>query len=377
MNKNLDEMSIEELQNYILVAKKKLGKDLIIPAHHYIPYEVVQVSDFLGDSYKLAVDVSRTSAKYIVFAGVSFMAEGAAILANEGQTVLSPDYSAGCPMADMITAQKALTAHNFISLLQGKEAVPVIYMNSYADSKAFTGEKGGSVCTSSNAKQIVSYYLNKNKSIFFFPDQHLGRNIAAQLPLKEEELALMQQDFTIILASGNKISLTDSLEGISSDLLLEVSKVKIFFWDGFCQLHKKFSNDDISKMKEKYPHSYYIVHPEVPKEVTDNADSFGSTQLIYNRIKNEEDKNDWVIGTELNFVYRIAKEFPEKRILPLHPIACKTMSQITLLKVAKTISMLLNHIEEGTPLEQVVTVDKKVAGDAAKALNKMIEIVEA
>ena len=354
--KLMDRASIKQ---YIKDVKKRLGKDLIIPAHHYIPQDVVELSDILGDSYKLAVDVSRSDAKWIIFCGVTFMAEGASILAKENQTVITPDFSAGCPMADMINEEQAQEAFDKITQLQGKQPAPVVYMNSYADEKAFAGKYGGSVCTSSNSKKVMQHYLDQNKSLFFFPDQHLGRNTALDMGVKISEIALINSDFELIMEKDSKIE-----------------EIKVFLWDGNCPLHQGFSQADIDKFRNKYPDGKLMVHPEVPKEICSKADLFGSTQIIYNTVKESPSGSIWSIGTELNFIHRMGLEFKDKIIIPLKPLYCSTMSRITLLKLAESVRMLDDYLNGDGELNHIMSVNADVKDNSAKALNKMISIVE-
>lgn len=356
---NFKLMDRETIKDYIRDVKQRLGDDLVIPVHHYVPQDVVELSDILGDSYKLAVDVSRADAKWIVFCGVTFMAEGAAILSQPGQVVISPDFSAGCPMADMIDRERAEAAFDAVQQLQGKAPVPVVYMNSYADAKAFTGSKGGAVCTSSNAEKIIQHYLDQDKSLFFFPDQHLGRNVALSMGITPSEIASVDLDFNIKLEEGADPSL-----------------VKIFLWDGCCPLHQKFDPSDIEKFRKEFPDGTVMVHPEVPHEICEKADLFGSTQVIYNTVRDAPAGSAWGIGTELNFTHRMALEFKDKNIIPLKPVYCKTMSRITLEKLAESLRMLDAHINEGAELTHVMTVDQQVRDDAAAALEQMIHIVE-
>lgn len=356
---NLRLLDRESIKQYIRDVKNRLGDQLVIPVHHYVPQDVVELSDILGDSYKLAVDVSRSKARWIVFCGVTFMAEGAAILANDNQTVLSPDFSAGCPMADMIDRDRAEKAFQMIVDQQGREPVPVVYMNSYADSKAFTGAHGGAVCTSSNAEKIIKFYLDQNKSIFFFPDQHLGRNVSLDMGLKPSEIALINKDFKLILEPNST-----------------VDDIKVFLWDGNCPLHQRFSLSDIDKFRLEFPKGTVMVHPEVPHEICAKSDLFGSTQIIYNTVRDAPVGSQWCIGTELNFTHRMALEFKDKTIIPLKPVYCKTMSRITLEKLAETLQALETHLLDGTPLSHVMSVDASVKEESANALNQMIQIVE-
>ena len=350
---NYDDKSLE---NYIIDFKKRYGKRLLIPAHYYVSSDVFRFSDISGDSYKLAVEASRTDAEWIVFCGVRFMAEGVNILSPE-KKVLIPDFNAGCPMADMADIESGEKALSVIKDYTGEDAVPVVYMNSYADSKSLCGDNGGSVCTSSNAGKILKYYLDKGRRVFFFPDANLGKNISNSLGLDDKETALIKNDLSV------------EFSGDPGD-------VKVFLWDGFCHVHQNFIGHDIAEFRNKYPGGKIIVHPEVDPGVAAEADMHGSTQKIFNVVKESPKGSVWGIGTEYKFVERLAEEFGDKTIIPLRRSFCGNMSKINI----KNLAVSLNSIElfeSGTgELVYDVEVSEKYRNNARKALDKMINIVE-
>jgi len=346
------------LKDYIIEAKKRLGSRLVIPAHHYINKDLIDIADFTGDSYKLAVDVSRSSAEFIVFCGVRFMADGAKVLAGNNQHILHPEPAAGCPMAEMIDEATAERAVKKISEICSREIIPLVYMNSYADSKSFCGKKGGAVCTSSNAEKIVRYYLDNGKSLFFFPDYHLGRNVAQKIGLDDSQ----------VVKVGRNLSLEEGKN---------LKDGKMFLWDGFCPIHQEFSDEDVLLMRKNYPDAKIIVHPESRKSVVGLSDMSGSTQQIYDRIAKSEEGSVWVVGTETTFVRRIADTFKGKTVLPLKPSPCKNMVKLTLGNTAETIKSVEDFLAGKGSLKNEVFVDKNLVENAKIALQKMIEIVEA
>lgn len=349
--------SEEALKKYILDKKEALGKRMVIPAHHYMKSEIVDIADFIGDSYKLALDVSRSDAEFIVFCGVSFMAEGAAILAKEGQHVIMPEKSAGCPMADMITGETARQALTLINENSSSPAIPVVYMNSYIDSKSICGENGGSVCTSSNAAKIVKNFLDMNKPVFFFPDYHLGSNVASELGIDSRHIIKVNQDLTF--EEGKNIK-----------------EAKIFLWDGFCPIHAAFEVSDVHEMREKYPDAKIIVHPECTREVVALSDISGSTSHIYEAVVNSVSGSQWVIGTELNFVKRMARDNPDKTIIPLRESICSNMNRVTLLNTAMAIESVVSFLAGKGGMENKVFVDSSLKEKAKISLEKMISIAE-
>jgi quinolinate synthase len=345
------------INNQILKLKRELGNRIIIPAHHYEDPKVVEVADFVGDSYKLAVDCAKTDAEFIVFCGVYFMAEAADVLSQPNQKVIMPDLAAGCPMADQINKKQAEEASKVIQKRSSKQIVPVVYMNSFADIKSFCGERGGSVCTSSNASEVIEFYLKQDNAVFFAPDFNLGINTARKLGLNDDEIVKIGTDLNI---ENN----------------YDPDKVKLYIWDGLCHVHKVFAVQDIVELRAEYEAIKIIVHPECDRGVVNNSDISGSTQKIYNEIKNSPAGSVWGVGTEYNFVQRIADEFPDKTVLPLKRSICHNMAKITSEKLLTSLGSINAHIEEGLELKNIVSVDEEDKGNAANALNKMIEIVE-
>ncbi len=353
--KNLfSNMTDEQYIEYIRRQKKEFGKSLIILAHHYQNSEIVKLGDVVGDSYKLAVEGNRSEAEFIVFCGVRFMAEGAKILANPNQKVLIPDITAGCPMADMINIDLAQKAYDVLSERSDKKIRPVVYINSYADIKHFCGTLDGSVCASSNAKKIVEYYLNKGESVFFFPDYNLGVNTATLLNIDNET------------ASINK----------NLQIKGDVSNSKMILWDGYCHVHKTFTVSDIENLKRRYDNIKILVHPECSKATAELSDIIGSTEQIYEAVKNAESGSIMGIGTEGSFVERLSKEFPDKTILHLRDSRCPNMLKLTLKKLAHSIQSIIDNQNAGTPYKFEIPEIALYKEGAKKTLNKMIEIVE-
>jgi len=354
---NFENYTEQQLIEYIKEAKKRLGERLIIPAHHYIRRELVELSDFTGDSYKLAVDVSRTDAEFIVFCGVRFMAESASVLSKPGQHILLPEMDAGCPMAEMIDEETATAAVEKMRNVCDNEIAPIVYMNSYADSKSFCGRNGGAVCTSSNAYKIVSYFLDRGKSVFFFPDYHLGSNVAEKLGI----------DNSLIVRVGRDLSLEKGKN---------LRDAKMFLWDGFCPVHQEFTIGDVEDARSLYPDAKIIVHPESDRKIVGLSDMSGSTQQILNGITESPEGAAWVVGTELTFVDRINMTFKDKTIASLRPSPCHDMVKINLYNTAVAIQSIEEYLIGKGDLKNEINVNKKLREGARAALNRMIDIVE-
>jgi len=337
----------------IQVLKESFGKNLIIAAHHYQRPEIVALADFVGDSYRMAVEASRTDAEYIVICGVRFMAESAAILAKNGQKVLIPDYGAGCPMADMIDRAMACEALANIERVSSRPVVPVTYMNSWADLKALTGERNGSICTSGNALKIVRSYLDEGKSIFFMPDFNLGMNTANALGLAVDEVCLVDRN-------ANLKKINDSDSG-------DFSRARMFMWDGFCHVHKTFTASQVAAARKAFPDARVIVHPECSSDVVALADDSGSTEAMQKIISASAPRSSWIIGTEERFVERMAANFPDRDIHPLKTSYCHNMNRIDLANLEHTLSTLTTLIS--------ISPDERAS--AVKALNTMVRITEA
>jgi len=358
MNKikaDLKSLSKIELKQYILRNKKLLGSSLIIPAHHYQRSEVVDISDFVGDSYKLAVDCKKNDAEFIVFCGVKFMAEGVFLLSQDHQKILMPDIDACCPMANMINSEIAERIYNKLNSLCVKDIIPVVYINSHTDMKCFAGKYNGSVCTSSNAKKVMEYYLDQDKAIFFSPDYNLGINTAFDLGIQKDEIAKINKDLTIE-SPGN------------------INDVRLFIWDGFCYVHTIFNIEHIKSLRKKYPKIKIIVHPECNEDIIRLSDITGSTQRIYCTIANAPNDSVWGVGTEYNFVKRLDREFANKKVLPLFGSHCHDMEKIDILKVAESIQSIKYFKKGVSVLKNQISVPEKLVKNSKKALEKMIQI---
>ena len=338
--------------------REEFGASVVIAAHHYQRPEIVALADFVGDSFMLAREASRAKAEFIVLAGVRFMAESAAILAQEGQKVLIPDPAAGCPMADMIDGPGAEAALEAIAAVCEAPVVPVTYMNSYADVKSFTGAAGGSICTSSNAATIVDYHLSRGRAVFFLPDRNLGQNTAAAMGIPEERV------FT--LRKGGKI------EGLG-----DPKAGRIFLWDGWCHVHTNFTVAEVLGARKRYPGLRVIVHPECEREVVAAADASGSTEAIYKAIRESPAGSRWAVGTEGSFVSRMAAEFPDKEVMHLRVATCFNMSRIGLSNLHASLASIKAFRASRSPLCFRVDVAEEHRRLASAALRSMLDIVEA
>lgn len=337
----------------INTVKDRLKGDTLIAAHHYQNPEIVKCADLVGDSYKLAHLISKSSARNIILCGVNFMAESAAILAREDQKIFIPDSDALCPMAEMADIKVVEKVYEMLRSRYNIDLVPVVYVNSYIDLKNFVGREGGSTCTSSNAKIILQYYLKKNKKILFLPDYFLGANTANAI-----------KD-----VNARKIIENGEIEDFDNDYVKEIN---IFLWDGFCPIHQQFTLNDILVLRKNYPEIKVIVHPESKEEVVNNSDYYGSTEYIYDMIKKSKKGSVWGVGTEGTFVQRLAMENPDKKVIPLKDARCFNMAKINLDKLLDTLQAISDNKAE----KYQVKVENNLKINASKALNKMIEIVE-
>ncbi len=348
-------MDRHELIDKISQLKNELTGKIVIPVHHYEDPDIVRFADFTGDSYRLAVECSRTDKQFIIFCGVLFMAETAGILCGKAQKVLIPDNLAGCPMASMADLETITGAYNMLTEKTGADIYPVVYMNSYADLKSFCGEHGGSVCTSSNAGKIIEHYFKAGRRVLFFPDYYLGINTAASMGLKDHEIVKVRRN-------------------LSMDMKGDIKDAKLFLWDGYCPVHQRFKASDIEHLRDKHKNIRIIVHPECMEDVVNNADMSGSTEMIYKTVKDSPEGSVWGIGTETTFVDRLARENPGKTILPLRESKCVNMVKITPGKLYDSLLSVKNY-ETDKSLKYEISVDESFKTNARKALEKMIEIV--
>ena len=340
-----------------IVAREKLGSRAMILGHHYQRDEVINFADITGDSFKLAQAAAiNPEAELIIFCGVHFMAESADILTSQDQKVILPDLAAGCSMADMAAAHQveAAWAH-FEKLGIAKRTIPITYMNSTAAIKSFTGEHGGAVCTSSNAQRAMNWALTHGEKIFFLPDQHLGRNTAVL------NLGLSLNDCVVWNPWKPNGGLTDE----------ELIKAKVILWRGHCSVHGRFSRSNVDEVRALVPGVQVLVHPECQHEVVSAADVVGSTEAIIRTVADSAPGSTWAIGTELNLVSRLAKNFTDKNILFLDKTVCycSTMNRIDLPHLVWT----MENLNQGRIVNQI-KVDPYVSANARVALERMLAL---
>jgi quinolinate synthase len=350
-----------ELAERITAAKAALGDRAVILGHFYQRDEVVQYADFVGDSFQLAnAALTRPDAEAIIFCGVHFMAETADILSEPDQAVILPNLAAGCSMADMADADSVAECWEQLEEIFGTEpdadgripVIPVTYMNSSAALKAFCGEHGGIVCTSSNAKTVLEWAFQRAQRVLFFPDQHLGRNTAKALGVPLEQMPMWNP--------------RKELGGNGEQALLDS---RVILWHGFCSVHKRFTTAQIDKARADYPGVQVIVHPECPMEVVDAADSAGSTDFIKKAIAGATEPTTFAIGTEINMVNRLAAEYPQHTIFCLDPVICpcSTMYRIH----PGYLAWVLEELVAGRVVNRI-TVDDAVQANARTALERML-----
>lgn len=334
-----------------------LDRKILIAAHHYQSPNIIKRASLIGDSYNLAVEAARSKAEYIIVCGVRFMAESVAILAHKEQKILLPEAQAGCPMSDMITTKEAEKALRLITSITGKTASPLTYMNTSADIKALTGKYDGSVCTSANAAKILGRYRSKEQPVFFMPDQYLGQNTAQKLGLSEKNIALIKKDFTI--------------EPLSKTTDFNPAEVCLFLWDGFCPVHRLFTDQDVQTAKKENPDARIIVHPECKTSVVSLAGESGSTTQMVQAIENSKPGTTWIIGTEFQFVQRMKASFPTLTILPLRTALCPDMALTTEESLDNTINSILEN-----NMQNLITINEKNKIHAQKAMKNMVAITE-
>jgi len=342
------------LTSQVAELKARLGERLVILGHHYQRSDVIAYADRRGDSLQLARDAQQTAAQFIVFCGVHFMAETAAILANPGQRVCIPDPTAGCYLADTASAPRVQTAWEYLGSVLGDPDslfTPVTYVNSSAVLKAFCGQHGGIVCTSGNAERALRWALGQRPRVFFFPDQHLGRNSARRLGISLEEMV-----------TWNEEALPDT------DLL---RTAKVVLWPGACNVHARFRPEHVQAVRGQYPGIRVIVHPECAMEVVDLADEVGSTAHILDQVESAPAGSRWAIGTETQLVQRLQDEHPDQLIVSLAtvPPFCRTMAQITLKGLVEVLAMLA-----AGQIAHEVTVEDETARWARIALERMLTV---
>jgi quinolinate synthase len=336
----------------IVELKRELGKRVVILVHHYQRDEIMQFADYRGDSLELSRIAAKEAgaAEYIVFCGVDFMAETAAMLCHPGQTVLLPAQDAGCPMARMADAADAQVAWDFLAQVWNDDLLPITYQNSYAEVKAFCGRRGGAVCTSANCASLFRWALARRGHILFLPDEHLGTNTALALGIPRDRIAVWDPEATP--RDSNAFALA-----------------QVVVWKGYCHVHTCFTVEHVRAIRAKYGPITVIVHPECPAEVVQAADLSGSTSFIIQAVEAAPAGARFAVGTEINMVSRLAKDNPEKFIVPLTRSLCGTMFRTNVFNLLETLQSVLDNQPIG-----IVRVEPEIARWANVALERMLSV---
>jgi len=347
--------SADELASWIAAAKATLGDRLLILGHHYQRDEVMRWADARGDSFGLSRLAAASAAEHIVFCGVHFMAESADILTSDGQVVVLPDLNAGCSMADMADLDSVEEAWDALAAVTDIErVVPITYMNSSAALKAFVGSHGGAVCTSSNARAVVTWALGRGDKLLFFPDQHLGRNTGHQLGLGPSNMRVW-----------------DSKRALGGLEERDVKEATLLLWKGHCSVHQRFKVAHVDAFRAEHSDGIVVVHPECSHEVVEVADQVGSTDHIIRVVGAAPPGSVLGIGTEVHLVHRLAAEHPDRTVVSLDPLVCpcSTMFRID----AAHLAWVLENLVAGTVVNQI-KVDDQTSAWARIALERMLQI---
>jgi quinolinate synthase len=344
----------QERTERIEAALEELGDDVVILGHNYQRREIVEHADFIGDSYQLSKEAANADADYVIFGGVTFMAESADIITDDSQSVILPSMEASCPMAGMAEALQVDAAWAEITAAAPEEnIIPITYMNSYADLKAFCAEQGGLVCTSSNAHKAFEYAFEKGDKVLFLPDKHLGENTAHRLGMEESIAEWDPWDPEGKVAS----------DVVDNDIIL---------WDGYCQVHERFRESHIEELRQERPDVDVVVHPECRREVVEAADVVGSTSTICQVVEEADPGDAWAIGTEIHLANHLDRWHPEVEVLPLCGDACmdcNAMRQID----PNYLTWVLEELLEGRE-RNVIEVAPEEKELARVALDRMLEI---
>jgi len=354
----------DEIVIGIARARERLGSRLVVLGHHYQREEVIRWADFRGDSFKLCKDAAlRPEAEFIIFCGVHFMAESADILSAPHQKVILPDLHAGCSMADMADIDQVEEAWDALTeICAGQKIIPITYMNSAANLKAFVGRNGGSVCTSSNAKKIMDWALRPveqggagGEKLLFFPDQHLGRNTA-----------VLEMGFSL-----EQCAVWDPFQDNGGQTPEALREAPILLWKGHCSVHGTFMPIHVTNVRRKYPGIHVVVHPECVHEVVVAADSYGSTEKIRQIIEAGKPGDIFAVGTEINLVSRLAAEHPDKTVVSLNPnvCVCSTMYRVD----GPHLLWVMENLLEGRVVNQI-SVPEPIASEARLSLQRMLDI---
>ncbi len=349
-------LSDAEMDVRIAAARRALGGRLVILGHHYQRDEVIRFADYTGDSYRLARHVAaRPDAEYIVFCGVHFMAESADVLAAPHQHVILPDLAAGCSMADMAAPDQLDRCWEELTEMEVRGVVPVTYINSAAAIKAFVGERGGTVCTSSNAAAALHWAFARGEKVLFLPDQHLGRNTAYRMGIGLDEMVVWDPE--------------EIFGGLDPDA---VARARLILWKGHCSVHARFTVSQIEAVRRQHPGVRVIVHPEVPWDVVEAADDMGSTEHIIKTVTNSPAGSVWAVGTEVHLVNRLARTLtPARTVLSLDRFGClcSTMFRVS----PNHLLWILEELVEGRVHNEIVVPDDQKHWTRV-ALDRMLSI---
>jgi quinolinate synthase len=349
-------LSDTEMERRIAAARAALGNRLVILGHHYQRDEVIKFADYTGDSFRLARQVAqRPEADYIVFCGVHFMAESADVLGAPHQQVILPDLAAGCSMADMVAEDQLEICWEELTQMGVRGVVPVTYINSAASIKAFVGERGGTVCTSTNARATLDWSFSRGEKVLFLPDQHLGRNTAYKMGIPLDEM---------VVWDPNEI-----FGGLQPE---QVERAKMILWKGHCSVHTRFTVKQIENIRRQHPGVRVIVHPEVPWDVVQAADDSGSTEYIIKTVSASPVGSVWAVGTEVHLVNRLAQQMaPERTVLSLDQFGClcSTMFRVS----PNHLLWILEELVDGRVHNRIVVPDEQKHWTKV-ALDRMLSI---
>jgi len=346
------DLDVDERERRIETALDDLGEDVVILGHNYQRREIVEHADFIGDSYQLSKEAADSEAEYVIFGGVTFMAESADIITDDDQQVILPSMEASCPMAGMAEALQVDSAWAKLTAATDDDVIPICYMNSYADLKAFCAEHGGLVCTSSNAADAFEWAFERGEKVLFLPDKHLGTNTAYDLGLEDD-----------MLVWDPWADDTDPTEIRNNDVIL---------WEGYCQVHERFRRKHVENVQEEHPEANVIVHPECRREVVEAADRVGSTADITRAVEEADPGETWAIGTEIHLANHLDRWHSEVEVVPLCGDACmdcNAMRQID----PNYLLWVLEELVEGRE-QNVIDVDSTTADRAETALDRMLEL---
>ena len=349
-------LSDEEMMRRITAARATLGDRLVILGHHYQRDEVIKFADYTGDSFKLANAIAKhPNADYIVFCGVHFMAESADVLCSPHQQVILPDLASGCSMADMAAPEQLESCWEELTQMGIQGVVPVTYINSAASIKSFVGERGGTVCTSSNAMATLKWGFSQGDKILFLPDQHLGRNTAYKMGIPLDDMVVWDPD--------------EIFGGLDPE---QVQRAKMILWKGHCSVHTRFTAKQIEALRRQHPGIRVIVHPEVPWDVVQAADDSGSTEYIIKAVTNSPEGSIWAVGTEVHLVNRLAQQLaPGRTVVSLDQFGClcSTMFRVS----PNHLLWILEELVDGRVHNRIVVPEEQKHWNRV-ALERMLSI---